>query len=98
KSMREVGLFNLSIPEKYGGPGIDKLSHALIVEEIARGCAGIATSMEANSLASYPIIIAGTEEQKKEWLGRLTYGEKLGTFSLTEPEAGSDVASLKTTV
>lgn len=96
--MRDIGLFNLAIPEEYGGPGIDKLSHALIVEEIARGCAGIATSMEANSLVSYPILIAGTEEQKKEWLGRLTTGEKFGTFSLTEPEAGSDVSGLKTTV
>lgn len=96
--MREVGLFNLAIPEEFGGPGIDKLSHALIVEEIARGCAGIATSMEANSLVSYPILIAGTLEQKKEWLGRLTDGEKFGSFSLTEPEAGSDVSSLQTTV
>src|SRR5699024_5473247 len=98
KKMREVGFYNLAIPEKYGGPGVDKLSHALIIEEIARGCAGIATSSESNSLASYPILIAGTEEQKKEWLGRLTFEEQQATFSLTEPEAGSDVAGMKTTV
>lgn len=95
--LRDVGLFNLAIPEQYGGPGIDKISHALIVEEIARGCAGIATSMEANSLASYPILVGGSEEQKKRFLPRLTEGRQYASFALTEPGAGSDVRSLRTT-
>lgn len=95
--LRDVGLFNLAIPEQYGGPGIDKISHALIVEEIARGCAGIATSMEANSLASYPMLVGGSEEQKKRFLPRLTEGRQYASFALTEPGAGSDVRSLRTT-
>lgn len=95
--LRDVGLFNLAIPEAFGGPGIDKVSHALIVEEIARGCAGIATSMEANSLASYPILVGGSEELKKRFLPRLTEGRQYASFALTEPGAGSDVKSLKTT-
>ncbi|WP_045522647.1 acyl-CoA dehydrogenase family protein [Neobacillus niacini] len=98
QKLREIGLFNLAVPEEYGGPGVDKISQALIVEEISRGCAGIATSCEGNSLVSYPIIIGGTEEQKKEYLGRLTYGGQFGSFSLTEPEAGSDVSSLSTNI
>lgn len=95
--LRDVGLFNLAIPEQFGGPGIDKISHALIVEEIARGCAGIATSMEANSLASYPMLVGGSEEQKKRFLPRLTEGRQYASFALTEPGAGSDVRSLRTT-
>lgn len=95
--LKEVELVNLAVPEKYGGPGIDKLSHALVVEEIARGCAAVATTVEANSLASYPLLIGGTEEQCHEFLGRLTKGE-YAAFALTEPQAGSDVASLSTKV
>lgn len=96
--LREYGLFNLAIPEAYGGPGIDKLSHALIVEELARGCAGITTSVEANSLASYPIQVGGSEELKKKYLNQLTYENKYASFALTEPQAGSDVNGLSTTV
>ncbi|WP_071394742.1 acyl-CoA dehydrogenase family protein [Bacillus tuaregi] len=94
--LREVGLYNLALPEEYGGPGIDKISHALIVEELARGCAGIATSVEANSLASYPILVGGTEEQKKKYFGIIVNGG-YSAFALTEPSAGSDVSGLKTT-
>lgn len=94
--LREVGLYNLAVPEQYGGPGVDKISHALIVEELARGCAGIATSVEANSLASYPILVGGTEEQKKKYFAMIADGG-YSAFALTEPTAGSDVASLRTT-
>lgn len=94
--LREVGLYNLAVPEQYGGPGVDKISHALIVEELARGCAGIATSVEANSLASYPILVGGTEEQKKKYFSIIADGG-FSSFALTEPSAGSDVAGLKTT-
>lgn len=95
--LRDVGLYNLAIPEQYGGPGIDKISHALIVEEVARGCAGIATSMEANSLSSYPILVGGSEELKKRFLPCLTTERQYASFALTEPSAGSDVKGLKTT-
>ncbi|ASS93735.1 acyl-CoA dehydrogenase family protein [Peribacillus simplex] len=96
--LRECGLFNLSIPEEYGGPGIDKLSHALIVEEIARGCAGIATSLEANSLSSYPILVGGDEALKQKYLKRLTQEGQYASFALTEPGAGSDVSGMSSTI
>ena len=95
---REVGLYNFALPEEFGGPGIDKISHALIVEELALGCAGMTTSVEANSLASYPILVGGTEEQKKNYFGIIANGGYVA-FALTENfSAGSDVAGLKTTV
>jgi alkylation response protein AidB-like acyl-CoA dehydrogenase len=97
EQLRKCGLVNLAIPENYGGAGIDKISHALIVEEIARGCAGVATSLEANSLASYPILIGGSEELKQKYLTRLTKEGKYASFALTEPDAGSDAANLSTT-
>ena len=96
--LREYGLFNLAIPEEYGGPGVDKISQALIVEEVARGCAGISTSMEANSLSSYPILVGGSEELKTRFLPRLTYGGEYAAFALTEPQGGSDVMGTKTTI
>lgn len=96
--LREYGLFNLAIPEEYGGPGVDKISQALIVEEVARGCAGISTSMEANSLSSYPILVGGSEELKKKYLTRLTNDGEYAAFALTEPQGGSDVMGTKTTI
>lgn len=98
KHAREYGLTNLAIPEAYGGPGIDKVSHALIVEEIAKGCPAFVISMDGNSLASYPITIGGSEELKKKYLHLLTHEGRMASFALTEPNAGSDVASLTTTV
>lgn len=97
KKMHEHGLSNLAVPEQYGGPGIDKISHALIVEEVAKACAGVATSLEANSLTSYPILIGAHEELKSKYLTKLTREGKFGSFALTEPGAGSDVSSLTTT-
>ncbi|WKB36085.1 acyl-CoA dehydrogenase family protein [Terrilactibacillus sp. S3-3] len=98
QKLRECGLFNLAIPEAYGGPGIDKISHALIVEELARGCAGVTTSVEANSLSAYPILVGADEPLKKKYLSRLTKEGKYASFALTEPEAGSDVRGMSTTV
>lgn len=98
QKLRECGLFNLAIPEIYGGPGINKISHALIVEELARGCAGITTSVEANSLSSYPILVGGSEELKRKYLNLLTNEGMYASFALTEPQAGSDVNGLSTTV
>ncbi|MFC0558350.1 acyl-CoA dehydrogenase family protein [Halalkalibacter alkalisediminis] len=96
QKLHEYGLSNLAIPEKYGGPGIDKISHALIVEEISTACAGVATSLEANSLSSYPILVGASEELKKKYLTKLTKEGNYAAFALTEPGAGSDVSSLAT--
>jgi len=98
KKASEAGLTTAGIPEEYGGGGLDPLTSAMVFEELFWGCAGLATSIGANGLATAPIILAGTEEQKKKWLPRLCEGDgKLAAFCLTEPEAGSDVASIKTT-
>ncbi len=95
----QAGLTSAGIPEEYGGGGLDPLTSAMVFEEMAWGCAGLATSIGANNLASAPIQIAGTEEQKKKWLPRLCDPKeaKLAGFCLTEPEAGSDVSAIKTT-
>jgi acyl-CoA dehydrogenase len=92
----EVGLMNVHIPEAYGGADIDNLSGCLIEEEMGWGCSGIGTSLMANGLASAPVIIGGSEETKKKYLGMLTEGPKLSSFCLTEPDAGSDVSGMKT--
>ena len=97
KKMDEVGLFNLSIPEKYGGPGIDSLSYSIIFEELARGCAGIATTANGNALALYPLILGGNEEQKERFLTDIVDTGCLCAFNLTEPNAGSDASAIATT-
>jgi acyl-CoA dehydrogenase len=96
KQAWEVGLMNTHVPEEYGGPGLDYLSGCLIEEETSWGCSGIATSLGANGLAGAPVLIGGSEEVKKEYLGMLTEEFKLASFCLTEPDAGSDVAGMKT--
>jgi acyl-CoA dehydrogenase len=93
----EVGLMNVHIPEEHDGLGLDGFAGMLIGEELSWGCAGIAVSIVANSLGAAPVIIAGTDEQKREWLPPLTEAPILCAFGLTEPDAGSDVARLKTT-
>lgn len=91
----DMGLLNVIVPEEYGGPGLDSVTVAVIYEELGKGCAGVATSMAANSLASYPILIAGTEEQKQAYCDLLNDG-KLAAFALTEPGAGSDAGGVAT--
>jgi acyl-CoA dehydrogenase len=93
----EVGLMNNHIPEEYGGPGLDYLTGCLIEEELGWGCSGIGTSLMCNGLATAPVILAGSEKVKKEYLGRLTEEPKLASFCLTEPDAGSDVSGMRTT-
>ena len=93
----EVGLMNTHIPEAYGGPGLDYLSGCLIEEEMGWGCSGIGTSLTANGLAAAPVMLGGSEEVKKKYLGMLTEEPKLASFCLTEPDAGSDVSGMKTT-
>lgn len=92
----EIGLTTLHLPEKYGGSGCSHLMQAMLIEELARADAGFATAVGACDLASVPVLIAGTEEQKKKVADVLLWGG-LTAFCLTEPEAGSDAASLKTT-
>ena len=90
----ESGLMNLHVPEQFGGAGLHTFDGVLIMEELAWGCSGIATSMEANGLASAPVIIAGNDAQKEKYLGMLTEEFKFASFALTEPGAGSDVAGM----
>ena len=91
----ELGLLTLSVPKEYGGACLDAVSVGVIYEEVAKGCAGVATTFAANSLALLPVLIGGNEEQKKAFCGLLKEG-KLGAFALTEPAAGSDAGGVKT--
>jgi acyl-CoA dehydrogenase len=93
----EVGLMNPHIPEGYGGPELSAFEQILIGEELAWGCSGIATSIVANILGSLPVLLAGSEDQKREWLAPLLAEPLLCSFALTEPGAGSDVAAIQTT-
>ena len=97
KKMRELGLFGLPFPEQYGGGGFGTLEYAMAVEEVSRGCASTGITLAAHvSLGTWPIYAFGTEEQKRKFLPALCSGEKLASFGLTEPEAGSDAGGTKT--
>jgi acyl-CoA dehydrogenase len=93
----EVGLMNSHIAEEYGGPGLDFLSGCLIEEELGWGCSGIGTSLMCNGLATAPVGLGASDELKKKYLSMLTEEPKLASFCLTEPDAGSDVSSMRTT-
>src|SRR5215210_5494691 len=96
--MGALGLMGIPYPEEYGGGGADTLSYALVVEELARVDSSVAITLAANtSLATWPIYAFGSEEQKHKWMPLLTSGKKLGSFGLTEPEAGSDAGNVRTT-
>jgi alkylation response protein AidB-like acyl-CoA dehydrogenase len=98
KAAGEAGLLGTLIPREYGGAGLDALSFAICIEELAQACASTAVIVDVHiSVGSEPILIFGDEEQKRRWLPRLASGELLGAFALTEPAAGSDAASLQTT-
>jgi butyryl-CoA dehydrogenase len=98
RKMGELGFMGIFVPEHYGGSGMDTLSYVLALEEICKACASTGVVMSVNnSLVCEPIYRFGTEEQKKNYLSLLAKGEKLGCFSLSEPAAGSDAGSLKTT-
>ncbi len=92
----ELGIMNTHIPETYGGAGLGVLEGCLIAEEVAWGCTGIGTAMEANTLAEAPVIVAGSEEQKKTWLAPMVKEFRFAAYCVTEPDAGSDVAGIKT--
>jgi acyl-CoA dehydrogenase len=96
KAAANAGLMGVLIPREYGGAGLDALAFALCIEELAQACASTSVIVDVHtSVGSEPILLFGTEEQKRKWLPRLASGELLGAFALTEPAAGSDAASLQ---
>jgi len=97
EKMAKLGLLGVFIPTEYGGAGLDVITYATVIEEISRKCAstGVITSVH-NSLAAWPIMKYGTEDQKKKYLPLLAKGEKIGAFAGTEPNAGSDLGSMQT--
>jgi butyryl-CoA dehydrogenase len=97
KILAEVGLFGVYIEEKYGGTGGGCLDLCVAVEELSRICGGIGVSYAASALGAYPILLFGSEEQKKKYLTPIASGEKLAAFALTEADAGSDASGIKTT-
>jgi butyryl-CoA dehydrogenase len=98
KKLGELGFLGMMVPEEYGGAALDCVGYAIAVEEISRGDASVGITMSVhNSLVCQPLLDHGTDEQKKKYLPDLVQGKKLGAFSLTEPEAGSDAANLQTT-
>jgi alkylation response protein AidB-like acyl-CoA dehydrogenase len=98
EQMAGLGLMGLPIAEEYGGSGADYLSYCMALEEISRACGSTGLTYEAHvSLGCMPIYYFGTEEQKREYLPQLCSGESMGSFGLTEPEAGSDAGGTKTT-
>ncbi|WFC96335.1 medium-chain acyl-CoA dehydrogenase [Malassezia brasiliensis] len=96
KKAHEVGLINTHIPEAYGGIGLGLMECALISEELAFGCSGIQTAIEANGLAEAPLLVAGNDRQKAKYLGRMTEEPLVASYGVTEPGAGSDVANIQT--
>src|SRR4051795_11023028 len=98
EKLGDLGLMGIPYPEEYGGGGADNLSYAIAIEELARVDSSVAITVAANtSLGTWPIYAFGSEDQKSEWMPQLCAGRKLGSFGLTEPEAGSDAGNTKTT-
>jgi alkylation response protein AidB-like acyl-CoA dehydrogenase len=96
--MAELGLMGIPVPEEYGGAGGDTVSYALAIEELTRIDSSVAITVAAHtSLGTMPILLFGSEQQKREWLPALASGERLAAFGLTEPDAGSDAGATRTT-
>ncbi len=93
----KLGLMNLGVPKKYGGPEYGQLESVLIVEEMAAACAGMTTSIYVNDLGTTPIILGGSEAQQEKWLTPLSKKLQFVSFATSEPGMGSDVAGIKTT-
>ncbi|MBZ5587732.1 MAG: acyl-CoA dehydrogenase family protein [Acidobacteriia bacterium] len=91
------GLMNSHIPKEYGGAHEAVLDHCMVMEELATGCSGIATAIDGNGLSQYPVILAGTDDQKRRFLAPMLDELMFSAYAVTEPEAGSDVARVKTT-
>lgn len=95
--LRQADIFGVFIPEEYGGFGGGALENAIVVEELSRGCSGIALAYGGTVLGTYPIILFGSDEQKRRYLPDIAAGRKLAAFGLTEPNAGSDVGGIEMT-
>ena len=95
--MKELGLFGVTIPEEYGGMGLDMTTYAMIVEELSRGWISISGVVNTHFIGSYLLMKFGTDEQRDLYLPRMATGEVRGAFSLSEPEVGSDVQGIKST-
>jgi len=96
EQMKELGLFGVTIPEEYGGMGLDLATYAMIVEELSRGWISISGIVNTHFIGSYLLMKFGSEEQKEKYLPRMATGEIRAAFSLSEPELGSDVQAIKT--
>src|SRR3984885_9513173 len=94
--LRELGVFGLTIDERYGGLGESLLTYALAVEEIARGWMSISGIINTHFIVAWMLLQHGTEEQKRRYLPRMATGEVRGAFSMSEPDCGSDVSAIKT--
>jgi acyl-CoA dehydrogenase len=97
KKAFEVGFLTCTVPSEHGGGGLSDLETAIVSEELARGCAGMYTTMMANSLAFTPIVLFGTDEQQKRFFGPFTKQMAFASYCLTEREAGSDTSAIRTT-
>ena len=97
EQMKELGLFGVTIPEEYGGMGLDLTTYAMIVEELSRGWISISGVVNTHFIGSYLLMKFGTDEQKDKFLPKMATGEIRGAFSLSEPEVGSDVQGIKST-
>ena len=95
--LRQADIFGIFIEEEYGGFGGGVFETTIVMEELSRGCAGIALALGGTALGTYPIILFGNEEQKKRFLPDIASGKKLAAFGLTEANAGSDAAAIETT-
>ncbi len=96
EQMKELGLFGVTIPEEYGGMGLDLTTYAMIVEELSRGWISISGVINTHFIGSYLLMKFGTEEQRQKYLPKMATGEIRAAFSLSEPELGSDVQAIKT--
>jgi alkylation response protein AidB-like acyl-CoA dehydrogenase len=95
EQMKELGLFGVTIPEEYGGMGLDLTTYAMIVEELSRGWISVSGIVNTHFIGSYLLMKFGTDEQKQDFLPRMATGEIRAAFSLSEPECGSDVQGIK---
>src|ERR1700739_4486943 len=96
EQMKELGLFGVTIPEEYGGMGLDLTTYAMIVEELSRGWISSSGVINTHFIGSYLLMKFGSEEQRQKYLPRMSTGEIRAAFSLSEPELGSDVQAIKT--
>lgn len=96
RALQEAGLMGVWIPKDYGGNGAGVLNLCIVVEELSKACGGVGVTYAVNALGSFPLLVGGTEEQKKKHLPELAAGRKLIAFGLSEKKAGSDAGSLQT--